>query len=156
MSRHQNPLDLVCVEHQGPVIVETVGDGSSIVHFRVGGDIRDRERLLRSLRTAQEELWNLVPPGRARSNPEPPETVCRSCSEPLDRHVTRGSRTLECPNRCPGCNDVAVFTRREEDDLTRITWAMDLEEGGPPVEVYFCPFCGVDLRGVWLAGANPR
>lgn len=161
VARHwSDELDSVQVEHDGPVLVESTDDGSCIVHFRLGGDPKSIENFAGELRVAADDAWKLVPPQRPTPIEAslPPETVCRECKEPQSRHMTRGGRLLECPNRCPNCDDQAVFSARVDDiEVTEglspnAVWVMDMGEGEPPTEIYFCPFCGLDLRGTWLLG----
>lgn len=162
ITKHwSDELDSVQVEHSGPVLVESTDDGACIVHFRLGGDPKETENFAGELRLAAEEVWKFIPaqtptPIESRL---PPESICRDCKEPQSRHMTRGTRVLECPNRCPNCGDQAVFSARVDDIETKegvlpnAAWVMDMGEGEPPTEISFCPFCGLDLRGTWLLGA---
>jgi len=157
----RSDADAITITHDGAVLVEPMDDGACLVHFRIPGGAREKEHLLTSLRSAQDELWRRMG-STELGRPESPDTICRECREPLARHLTRGSRALECPNRCPGCGDHAVFSNSMPG--ADVIWMMDISAAPAgasrasgreiETEVNFCPFCGIDLRGVWVSGSR--
>jgi len=162
-KHYSDELDAVTVDHDGLVLVEPTEDGNCVVHFRLGGDARSYEALIASFRKAEESVWDLVRVDKLTPLEErlSPETTCRVCQESLSRHVSRGTRFLECPNRCPGCDDQGIFSALVDEHGTdvgiavRAVWVMDFGKSEPPTEIDFCPFCGLDFRGSWLLGVPP-
>lgn len=138
-------------EFDGSVLVTTTERESVVVTIRLSTGMDGREGLIEELRAMTDELWSEMPAPRlsAMARATPPTDTCRECKEILARHVSRGTRTLECPNRCPSCNDEAVVRGLSvigDPVWTAVGWG----ESGQ--EIDFCPFCGLDLRGEWKIG----
>jgi predicted Zn-ribbon and HTH transcriptional regulator len=149
---HQYTFDF-----DGAALVEATERESISVTLRVCGDVHDRQHLIEQLQALTQEMWSDMPPPHLTPMERalPGDTRCKDCGHAQREHVSRGARVLECPNRCPSCDDQSIArgtTLSGEPVWVALGWGEGAAERDRGQEIDFCPFCGVDLRGEWKAG----
>lgn len=130
---------------EGAVLLDCQEDG--VVGVQIRFHEGSRESLIAALRGAEEQLAFTWPHDRRASLMEP-DAACLQCKHPQKEHVAKGGSRLECPNRCPGCEDIAIH--QGVNEYGDISWVAEgWRDPGELREqsVGFCPFCGFDLRG---------
>jgi hypothetical protein len=145
-----DPTFTFCLD--GSVSMEATGGDLVRVHLQVGDDARSREALIRSLGEITQALWDTMPGPELTpmERAAPKDTRCKECGFPQGDHISRGTRVLECPNRCPSCNDQGVVRGQNEDGSP--AWVADGWGGPHGTSIDCCPFCALDLRGDWKIG----